>query len=210
LSSEEYIKNQIKKIKDELENSPKNHSLLNDLGVGYHLLGEYEKAMYPLKSAVDINPENATYMYNLANVYAELEDYALAKKFYIDALQINPEHIPSLTNLADCYEASGELENAKELFEYITKLAPENALAFFNFGNFQLRQNQHIQAVKNYEKAIVLEESFVDAYYNIAWILTEVQAYDEALTYAEKGFDVDPNHTDLLEILSKIRNNLGQ
>lgn len=210
MSSEEYIKNQIKKIKDELEDSPKNHSLLNDLGVGYYLIGEYERATDPLKSAVDISPDNTTYLFNLANVYSELEEYALAKKFYLDALEIDPEHIPSLTNLADCYEASEELENAEELFEYITKLAPQNALAFFNYGNFLLRQNQHIKAVKNYEKAIDLEESFVDAYYNIAWVLTEVKAYDEALAYAEKGLKQDPKNSDLLKILSKIRNNLGQ
>lgn len=210
MSSEEYIKNQIKKIKGELENTPKNHSLLNDLGVGYYLIGEYEKAADQLKSAVDISPENATYLFNLANVYSELEEYALAKTFYLDALEINPGHIPSLTNLADCYEASGELENAEELFEYITKLAPENALAFFNYGNFLLRQNQHIKAVKNYEIAIDLEESFVDAYYNIAWVLTEVKAYDEALAYAKKGLEQDSNNSDLLEILGKIRNNLGQ
>lgn len=209
MSSEEYIRNQIKKIKTELEDEPKNHSLLNDLGVGYYLVGDYEKATTSLKAAVEINPDNATYLFNLANTYSEQEEYALAKKFYMDALEINPGHIPSLTNLADCYEASGDIENAEELFEYITNLAPENALAFFNLGNFQLRQNQHIKAVKNYEKAISLEESFVDAYYNIAWVLTEVKAYEDALTYAERGVKEDPNHSDLLEILGKIRSNLG-
>lgn len=209
MSSEKYLKEQIKKIKSELKNEPKNHSLLNDLGVGYYLVGEYEKATSPLKSAVELKPDNATYLFNLANAYSELEEYELAKKFYLDALELNPEHIPSLTNLADSYESSGDIENAEELFEYITKLAPENALAFFNFGNFQLRQNEHIKAVKNYEKAIQLEESFVDAYYNIAWVLTEVKALDEAFTFAKEGLERDPDHSDLKKIFDKICRNIG-
>ncbi|MDX1642455.1 MAG: tetratricopeptide repeat protein, partial [Balneolaceae bacterium] len=83
------------------------------------------------------------------------------------------------------------------------------ALSFFNYGNFLLRQNKHIEAAKNYEKAIELEESFVDAYYNIAWILTEVKAYKKALLYAKKGLDFDPDHDALQNILLKIRDNLG-
>lgn len=209
MSSEEFIKKQIKKIETELKEEPKNPSLLNDLGVGYYLIGEYKKATDPLNTAVEINPKNSTYLFNLANAYSELEEYSLAKKFYLDALELEPDHIPSLTNLADCFEASGDLHKAEELFTYVTKLAPENALAFFNLGNFQLRQNQHIKAVKNYEKAIEIENSFVDAYYNIAWILTEVEAYDEALPYAKKGLGIDPENSDLKEILNKIRRYIG-
>lgn len=209
MSSEEFIKNQIEKIKDELAEDPGSASLLHDLGVGYYLIGEHRKAVETLKTAVESEEENAAYLFNLANAYAALEEYSLAKKFYLDALDINPEHIPSLTNLADCYESTGDLENARELFTYITRFAPENALSFFNLGNFLLRQNRHIEAVKNYEKAIEREESFVDAYYNIAWILNEVKAYDNALSYAEKGLAISPNHADLQKIIPKIRNNIG-
>lgn len=209
MSSEKFIKNQILKIKEELDDAPKNHSLLNDLGVGYYLIGDYDKAIKPLEKAVGIEQNNATYLFNLANAYSELEEYSLAKKYYLDALEINPGHIPSLTNLADSYEATGDIEKAMELFAYITKLAPENALAWFNFGNFLLRQNSHIEAAKNYEKAIQLEESFVDAYYNLSWILAEVKAYKKAVTYAEKGLAVDPDHSDLQKILLKIRSNIG-
>lgn len=209
MSSEEFIKNQIDKIKEELAKTPDNASLLHDLGVGYYLIGEYEKAVKILLSAVQIEKENSTYLFNLANAYSELEKYSLAKQYYLDALENNPDHIPSLTNLADAYEATGDVDKARELFEYITKLAPGNALAFFNFGNFLLRQNRHIEAVKNYEKAIEIEESFVDAYFNIAWILKEVKAYKKALSFAEKGLKFEPDHKDLEKIILEIRNNLG-
>lgn len=209
MSSEEFVREQIEKINNELAENPENSSLLNDLGVGYYLIGENHQAVEALKAAVNSEEGNATYLFNLANAYSALEKYSLAKKFYLDTLDVNPEYIPSLTNLADCYESTGEKEKANELFTYITRIAPENALAFFNLGNFLLRQNQHIEAVKKYEKAIELEASFVDAYYNIAWILNEVKAYDKALPYVQKGLAIDPNHADLQQLLLKIRNNLG-
>ena len=208
MSSESFIKEQIEKIQTELKENPGSPSLFNDLGVGYHLIGSYVEAVRYLKEAVDQEKKNSTYLYNLANAYAELQEYELAQKYYLDSLQIKPDHIPSLTNLADSYESTGDVEKARELFRYVTKIAPENAVASYNYGNFLLRQNEHIEAAKLFERALEIEETFVAAYHNIAWILKEVKAFDNALNYALKGLEYEAENEELNNLVSDIKKEL--
>ncbi len=206
--NESIVQERIITIKNLLDNNPTNSELLNDLGVGYYLIGNYADSIESLSKAVELKPKNITYRYNLANSYSELEEFSKAKYHYLIVLEESPEHIPSLNNLADCYEAIGEKKRALELFEYLTKIAPGNALAHFNYGNFLLRSGDHIQATKSYEMAIKIEPSFSDAYLNIAWILFEVKAYQKSLEYLLNGLKEDPEHEDLKKLLSKVRNHI--
>lgn len=206
MSSEEYINHQLNEIYLQLEEHPENPDLIHDLGVGYYLLGNYEKAISLLKEAVHREPKNKNFLYNLGNAYAEAEHYNQATEVYYRVIDIDGNHIPSLNNLADCYEKMGSDEKAFEIFEYITRMAPDNALSHFNLGNFLLRKNRHIEAVKCYRKAIEAEPSFTDAYHNIAWILNEAKALKEAEKYAQDGLITDPKNSDLIKLLGKIRN----
>ena len=110
--------------------------------------------------------------------------------------------------MADCYEIIGQPSKAHELFQYLVRLDPDNALSHFNLGNFFLRQNQHIEAVKCYEEALKRDSDFTDALYNIGWVLHQAGAYIEALRYTEKGLKSDPVNEDLIkqkkELLFKI------
>ena len=209
MSSETTLLNQIEDIKQQLKKSPKNPELLNDLGVGYYLLGRYDESISELEKAVSEEPENKSFVFNLANSYSEAEQFDRAIPLYHDVIEKDPQHIPSFNNLADCYEAIGDVPKAKELFEYITKIAPENALSHFNLGNFKLRNNNHIDAAKCYQNAIECEPRFIDAYYNIAWILTKIKAFENALEYIDQGLEINPDHGDLKKLRSKIRNKLG-
>ena len=209
MSSEATILNQIEEIKQQLKKDPKNPELLNDLGVGYYLLGKYDDSISELEKAVSIASDNKTYTFNLANSYSEAEQFDKAISLYHDVIEKDPGHIPSFNNLADCYEAIDDIEKAQEMFEYITKIAPDNALSHFNLGNFKLRNNHHIEAAKCYQRAIECEPGFIDAYYNLAWILTEVSAFENALDYINQGLEIDPGHDDLKELRSKVRNKLG-
>lgn len=209
MSSEAYILNQISEIKNNLSENPRDADLLHDLGVGYHLLGRYDDAIVELRKALAYIPNNKTYLFNLANAYAESNNLELAIKTYHDVLDIDCMHIPSLSNLADCYERLGSTNKAFEIFEYVTRIASENALSYFNFGNFLLRNNRHIEAVKCYKQSIMIEPTFTDAYHNISWILFETGAYHEAENYAKMGLDTDPENSSLQELLRKILDHFG-
>jgi len=203
LTTEKDILKRIKHIEDELTSNPDDPTLLNDLGVGFYLIGSYDKAISALKSAIN-NEDNALYFFNLGNAYSENNNQDLAIDSYLKALDIDPGHIGSLNNLADEYEHSGDPEKAHELFHYLVRIQPDDPLSHFNLGNFFLRQNQHIEAAKCYEEAIEKDKNFIDAYYNIAWILYKAKAYNHGLDYAEKGLAIDSSHDGLNELKKKL------
>ncbi|HLR32827.1 MAG TPA: tetratricopeptide repeat protein, partial [Fodinibius sp.] len=65
------IEQQITEIKQELEASPENADLLNELGVGYHILGAYERAVETYRRSLANNPGNFKTHFNLANTFFE-------------------------------------------------------------------------------------------------------------------------------------------
>lgn len=204
MKNEAEIIEQISIIQQELSKNPNSASLLHDLGIGHYLLGEFSDSVKYLQKAVDLAPGNIAFLFNLGNAFNENGQPDLAIDTYLRALDQNPNHIPSLNNLADCYEAVGQINKAHELFHYLTRINGENALSHFNLGNFFLRQNQHIEAAKCYEEAIKRDETFTDAYHNIAWILHQAKANVEALEFIQKGLNIDPNHEEILELRKKI------
>lgn len=203
--NKEHVLQKLEEIYSELEQAPDNPDLLNDLGVGYYLIGEYDQSIRKLEEAVKIKPDSVSFLFNLGNSYAENDNFSEAILQFLKALELNPEHLPSLNNLANCYDNTRNTENAFELFSYITKIAHEDPFAHFNLGNFLLRNNRHIEAVKRYEKVFELDSGFTDAFYNIAWILSEAGATSEALSYIEKGLKTAPNDEDLLKLRDELK-----
>lgn len=204
MTTEQNIQARINQIETELNDNPKNANLLNDLGVGYFLLGEYKKSVSLLKKAAD-KSQSAQHYFNLGNAYSENNENSLAIDAYLKALEIDPNHIGSLNNLADEYEQSGETDKAHELFHYLANLQPNDPLSHFNLGNFLLRQNHHIEAAKCYEAAIEKDADFIDAYYNIAWILYNAKAFKHSLDYVKIGLEKDPSNEDLIELNQKLK-----
>ena len=201
--TEQEIRETLSDIESELNNGAATANLLNDAGVGYYLLGEMNEALDYLKQASE-KKESAGILFNLANTYSGLNRPNESIDTYLRVLEKDPGHIGALNNLADEYEQTGDPDKAHELFHYLTHLQPDEALSHFNLGNFFLRQNQHIEAAKCYRKALENDSSFVDAYHNIAWILYQSKAYEEAMRYVADGLSLDSSNSDLLSLEKNI------
>lgn len=188
----------------EAEKNPQDSGLLNDIGVGYLVIGQSEKAITFFSEAVKFSDE-IQYLYNLANAYSENDNPRKAADLYLQVLETDPDHIPSLNNLADCFEQTGNAERAEELFEYLTRINEADPLSHLNLGNFLLRQNRHIEAVSCYKASIERDEQFTDAFYMISWVLMKAGVKEKALEYAEKGLKTDPDHEELGGMIKSLR-----
>ena len=63
------------------------------LGVSYHRLGEYQKALQAFKKASELNPQSASVHNNLADTYLRLNRLKLAEKEIERALELGGEEI---------------------------------------------------------------------------------------------------------------------
>lgn len=205
------IQQQIESIKSELKQSPDDASLLNELGVGYHLLGDYEQAINAYKQALSSNPDQIhTIHFNLANSYYELQQIEFAVNHYMDALEIKPDYVPAMNNLADIYELAEEQDKAREMFQYITKVNPGDPIGHFNLGNHYLRSNQTVEAGRCYKKTIEIDPDFHEAYYNIGLILKHLGQHEEAIKYYNQCLEIEPQYGPARQDLEKCREALRE
>src|SRR5699024_11392894 len=88
----EQIDQQIAHIKEELENDPTNANLLNELGIGYHIRGNYDKALEAFQKSLTENAQNAQTHFNMANTFVQQRQMDAAANHYLDALDIKPDY----------------------------------------------------------------------------------------------------------------------
>jgi len=205
LSTLRSVENELENLLKEAEINPGDPDLLNEIGVGYLIIGKNENAIEFLSEAVELS-DGIKYLYNLANAYSENDNPQMAADLYLRVLEKEPDHIPSLNNLADCFEQTGNAKRAGELFGYLTRINDSDPLSHLNLGNFLLRQNRHIEAVSSFRAAIDRDGQFTEAYYMISWVLMKAGIKNKALEYAEKGLRIDPEHEELRSIINALRN----
>jgi tetratricopeptide (TPR) repeat protein len=209
LSTYQKVQEELGRLLHKAESNPDNPELLNEIGVGYLILGNKDEAISYLEKASKLGNFTTT-LYNLANAYSENDQPLKAQELYLRVLEEKPDHIPSLNNLADCFEQTGNEDKAEELFNYLTCLNDQDPISHLNLGNFLLRQNRHIEAVKCFQTSLERDEHQTDAYYNISWVLMKAGAFDKALEYAENGLENEPDHPDLLEIASRLKKKISE
>ncbi|MDZ7771189.1 MAG: tetratricopeptide repeat protein [Balneolaceae bacterium] len=206
----EEIEQQMSSIRKELEDSPDDPGLLNELGVGHQLLGEYEEAEKCFLKAIEEDPGEYTAYYNLANTYVEMERVEEAVNRYLDALDRKADFVPALNNLADIYCMAGEDERALELFEYITRLKPKDPTGHFNLGNHLLRMNDTVEAGRAYQQVLELDDAYYEAWNNIGFILKHLGKYEEAIPYYERCLEIKPDYRPALDDIRECRRKVGE
>ncbi len=119
-----------------------------------------------LKKAADLNPNNAKHWFNLANVYLGYKVPRRAIEFYTKAAKIDPRDVRIANNLGTAYltlydpdepEKGQEFLNlARKNLEKVVARYPRHSLATANLGRTLQLLGQKSQAIRLYQRAILL------------------------------------------------------
>ncbi|CAB4023367.1 Nephrocystin-3 [Paramuricea clavata] len=157
-------------------------SILNDLGLLYQKMGDYEQAKDYHQQALAIkekqlSPDNvnvALSYSNLGTVYRAKDELDQAKDYHERALaikkkQLSPDHVDvarSYSNLGTVYRAKGELDQAKDYHERALamkekQLSPDHvdvARSYSNLGTVYRAKGELDQAKDYHERALAIKE----------------------------------------------------
>ena len=86
---------------------PTSHVALNNMGVAYHSIGEYEQAMDAYTQAIELKKDFVEAYHNRAQMHYLRGEYDLAIKDYSKVLRINSEYINARTHRALAYGKTG-------------------------------------------------------------------------------------------------------
>lgn len=94
------------------------------------------------------------------------------------------------------YEEKGNLNSAKKAYQEAVNKDIENPTYLYNLANIYLKENDFKTAGSFYEKVIVLDKEFADAYNNLAYSLLNMnEDLERALSLAREAGKLNPKNS---------------
>ncbi len=179
-----------------------NIDALNNLGVIYKELGDYNQALIQLNNALKKDGKKASIYYNIGNVYKSLDDYSKAIIFFKKALEYDSNFKPVYNNLGTVYEELKEYDDAISIYQKGLKIDPNNPKLHYNLGISYEFKNQLDSALNEYIATIKINPNLVEAYNNLGVIYEKKDNLKEAKNCFNKALTLNP-------LYMKALNNLG-
>jgi len=112
---------------------------------------------------------------------------------------LHEDDLWNIRHIASCYRTMGQLEKALEYYKRAEELNPDNVALTLTIGHVLLEQNRTSEALQQYFKADLMENSKHRAWRPIAWCSFLLSDYDRAIDYYDRiARDDTPSPQDLL------------
>ena len=119
-----------------------------------------------------------------------------SRDIYESILAKNPCHFDALQMLGTIALQTKNTDKAMDFLRLALEVNQSSHHAFNSYGIALGRNKQYIEAIENYDRAIVLRSDFAEAYNNRANALLEIKSYDAAIASLEKAIALKPNYAE--------------
>ena len=183
-------------------------------GVGYLQLHDSLSATQSLRTAEKLGMDTALLHEALGLAYYDLNQFVLfeaqmQRAALLDPLDFRPQYYTGLYRL----EIRSDAGQALEAFSKAVQLQPDDWKSIYEKGNCLEILGQPAQAVENYRRAIEIVEAngqqFGWPFQGMARLLLETKP-TEALSYARKAVELEPQEYSNHLLLARIYEHLGQ
>jgi tetratricopeptide (TPR) repeat protein len=190
------IPNCLEALKKAEEIDPKNNDALLKLAEVYLILKDYQSAFHYTKKALDHESINPVAYFIRGYAYMEQGDTTLAVKSFMAAADQDQNYYNAYIELGLLYSAKKN-PLAMEYLQTAVKIEPNRAEGYYLLGMAYQEQEIISKAIETYEKLLVIDPDFVEAYYNLGYInLVYLQELELAIHYFGKVISLDPGKTD--------------
>ena len=183
---------------------PNNFFLENIHGSILSSQNKYEEAILKFNRVININPNFADGYYNLATVFKKTNKVQEAIYFFKKSLDINLDYFNSYFNLGDCHRRLGQIDEAIKNYNYYIEKKPDDVEAYNNLGIIYFDIKNYELAKINFNKALSIDMSSINANFYIALILIYEENEFLAINFLKKTIDLDkkfyPAYSKLAEL----------
>jgi tetratricopeptide (TPR) repeat protein/capsular polysaccharide biosynthesis protein len=181
-----------------------------------HVKKDYIKAIICCHKAIKIKPIEATSYKLLGNIFQSIGQFKEAEKQYLKAIKLQPNYAEVYANIGSLYANNQNWNQAISLYQTAINLKPdfigaycnlakvwiklgnliEAAQVYYNVGKVKSQQNQNLEAISFYKKAIQLKSDQAEYYLALGDILKTQQQWDEAALAYDAAIKVDPKQAE--------------
>ena len=190
----------------------------NNRGNAYSFLRQYHKAIESYDQAISIQPSYTKAYYNRGLTYGfKLDDYQRGIADFNEVIRIDPRY-------ADPYIALGLLHFNKRNFElgcvdfkkacdlghclHLHKfqkigecrgsdLQLLDSVYFHKKGTDYFKQGEYLMAIEYFNKALILNKDYADAYHNRGAVYVEIANYPRAIEDYNESIRLKPGYADV-------------
>ncbi len=166
--------------KQALKFSPSDPDVLSELGAVEAELENYSAARKLMQKAIKIAPRDAYFLFNLAELERKSKRHAEAEKLYRTILDLNPADTDALFGLGLSIFFQNRSADSITVFQDAHSRSPRDPEILNALGNAMVANGQNTEAVKAFHKAIELDQTLADAWFNLGVCLFELESFEQA------------------------------
>lgn len=164
----------------------------------------YESAIVAYNKASVIAPNNPLILLAKASLEFTHKNNSEARKFIKQALDMKVNYIDAIFLLVQIETNEGNLREAIKQAEYAGDMAPNDPTVFFRLGLLRYNNTDYSGAVSAFEKAVILDNTYLNARYFLGLSYKKVGRTSDALVQFNILSKVLPDNQDVKKAISSI------
>lgn len=188
-----------------IDNNPYSFTAWYNLGNIYFLKDNIEKALWAYDYSIIINDDFASAHFNMGNVYMQLQDYEKALKAYQRCAAIDANDALTLSYLGEAYERLERYEEALDCYRKSKEINPDLAEPWLGTGIILELQGEVTQAINFIQQAVHLQPENANYRLVLGEALFKADRMGEAEVQLDKAIKLDPNYSDAVVMLAKVK-----
>lgn len=164
----------------------------------------YEGAVSAYNKAFMLAPNNPSILLARAALEVSHKNNSEARKFIKQALDIKINYIDAIFLLAQIEVDEGNISEAIKQAERAGELAPNDPTVFFKIGLLRYNNALYTGAVSAFEKAVILDNSYLNARYFLGLSYKKVGRKNDALVQFTILSKILPDNQDVKKAISSI------
>lgn len=164
----------------------------------------YESAMVAYNKASLLAPNNPSIPFAKASLEFVNKNNNESRKFIKQALDLKANYVDAIFLLVQIETNEGNISEAIKQAEYGGSMAPNDATVFFRLGLLRYNNSDYTGAISAFEKAVILDNSYLNARYFLGQSYKNVGRVSDALVQFNILSQVLPDNQDIKNAISLI------
>jgi tetratricopeptide (TPR) repeat protein len=161
----------------------------------------HQEAIEFLKTGMAYAEDALEFHSLLAMEYLYLDSFIMAKEHFIKCIELDPKDTHAMYNIIYCFESLEDTDGAIAFLNEFLAKDPYNEVGWHQLGRQYNAKNQAEQALTAFDFAIICDDAFIGAYFEMGKTLEKLNRWNEAILAYETTLQIDdPTSFALLRI----------
>ncbi|MBP9836383.1 MAG: tetratricopeptide repeat protein [Candidatus Pacebacteria bacterium] len=157
-----------------------------------------------LAEVLKLDPKNPSYLVLFAQLSAKQRDFVTSRSYLNDAIKLKNDYTDALLLLSQIEIEEGQVESAIKVTNSLIAIEPNNPIRYFQLGVLLAESDNLEQAVRAFQEAVRLDNSYANARYFLALVYLDLNKKDEALVELRSVLSSNPDNQEIKNLISQV------